>query len=261
MKMDRVLTLIKTYNVARHSSEKALKFILERELRELNVKITEISFTKEGYTEIVLQGEDEIIAQNYIRENYGTKRSIADINEGDILYGRFTDTEQVNFGLFIDVGVESSTKNIDALYPLFEIRNQLAKGEKAPLKQIVKAYGIIENLPMFFEVTEKQIIGSKLRVKISEETLEWFKEPMKDNKESLIITGATRRMLKQALIQTNHFEDIEVMERIGLLEYRLVCKKGTRADGLIPEIGHLLGNAKIGAQVPKRLKEILKNSE
>ena len=51
-------------------------------------------------------------------------------------------------------------------------------------------------------------------------------------------------------------EDIEIIERIGLLEYRLICKKGTRADGLIPELGPHLGRTKIGAQVPKRVLEL-----
>ena len=67
----------------------------------------------------------------------------------------------------------------------------------------------------------------------------------------------TRNAIKNALISSNHTEDIDEIERIGLLEYRLICKRGTRAEGLIPEIGYLLGRAKIGAQVYSRVKELV----
>ena len=110
---------------------------------------------------------------------------------------------------------------------------------------------------MFFEVVKKQVLGSKVWVKLSLGSLDWLNGALKERKEALIICGTTRNKIKQALIKSNHTEDIEVVERIGLLEYRLICKRGTRADGLIPELGYLLGRAKIGAQVPHRVKELM----
>lgn len=259
--MLKVVTLEKTYNVAKYSSEKAFTYILEREFEDLDVKIIEISFTKEKYAEVALEGEDEEIAKNILIRNYGTPRSIGDLEEGDVIYGRLRKVGEVKFGLFVDCGIKSTTQNIDALYPLFEMRKQLVEGKKVPLMNMVMAYGFIDNLPMYFEVVKRQVLGSKVWVKLSNESLKWLNNYLREKKESLIICGTTRRMIKNSLVSSNHTEDIELIERIGLLEYRLICKRGTRADGLIPELGHLLGRAKIGAQVPSRVEELYKIQE
>ena len=64
--MLKVTTLEKTYNVAKHSSAKAFTYILNEELENLDVKIIEITFTKDRYAEVTLDGEDENMAKNYI---------------------------------------------------------------------------------------------------------------------------------------------------------------------------------------------------
>ncbi|MHA1303987.1 MAG: DUF2110 family protein [Candidatus Heimdallarchaeaceae archaeon] len=255
--MIKITTLIKNYNVPNHSTKKALEFILHDEFHELDIEIKNITFTKEGYAELLIEGEDEQIVENYLQRTYGTKRSIADMQVGDIVYGRFLKTDQVNFGLFVEVGAITTTRNIDALFPLYEQRKQLAQNKTVPMKKIVRAYGIVENLPLFFEITEKQIIGAKLKVKLTEESLDWLTKPIREKKEALIITGTSTRMIKEVLKKTNHSQDIDIIERIGVLEHRLICKKGTRAEGLIPEIGYLLKGAKLGAQIPSRVQELL----
>jgi hypothetical protein len=252
-----VTVLERTYNVARHSSIKAFTFILSKELEGLDVEIKEITFNKEKYAEITLDGGDELVAKNLLIKNYGTKQSIGNLKQGDEIYGRFKDIGEVKFGFFVDCGITSTTEDIDALFPLFELREQLAGGKKTPLMQIMRAYGITENLPLFFEITKRQIIGSKVWIKLTEKSLIWLQKPSKEKKDALIVCGTTRRAIKNALITSNHTEDIEEVERIGLLEYRLICKRGTRAEGIIPEIGYLLGRAKIGAQVYSRIKDLL----
>jgi len=256
--MITVTILEKSYIVHKHSSAKALKYILESEFKDLDVEITNITFSKKRHAEVSLEGEDETIAKNFLISKFGTLRSIADLEVGDKIYGRFKEVGGVKFGLFVDGGVFSSTKEIDALYPLFEMREQLSEGYKSSLINMIKAYGIVDNLPMFFEITKKQVIGSKVWLKLTEESLQWLKEPLLKKRDALIICGTTRRTIKKALLETNHAEDIEVIERIGLLEYRLICKKGTRADGLVPEIGYYFGRAKIGAQVSRRIDNLLK---
>jgi hypothetical protein len=229
---------------------------LSKELSELDVDIVKIEFNKEKYAEITLDGIDEIIAKNFLINNHGTKRSVSAVNVGDAVLGRFKEVGGVKFGIFVDAGLETSTQNIDALYPLFAMREQLAEGNKVPLMDIIRAFGIVDNLPLFFEITKREILGGKIWIELTEESLDWLFDPLERDREALILCGTTSRMIKQALIRTNHTEDIEVIERVGLLEYRLVCKEGTRADGLIPELGPYLGRTKIGAQVPSRVLKI-----
>ncbi|MHA2358367.1 MAG: DUF2110 family protein [Candidatus Heimdallarchaeaceae archaeon] len=251
-----VTILEKTYHVAKHSSAKALGFILNKELEDLDVKILKIEFSKDKYSEITLEGEDEEIAKNFLITKYGTQKSVSDIKVGDQLIGRLKNVGEVKFGFFVDAGLKTSTQKIDALYPLFEARNQLVDKRKAPLVGIQRAYGFIDNLPLTFEITKKEILSKKIWVKLSDATVKWLKEPIKEKKEALILCGSTRRMIKQSLIRSRHTEDIEVVERLGLLEYRLICKRGTRAEGMIPEIGPYLGRTKMGALVLSRIKNL-----
>lgn len=254
--MLEVVILEQTYNVAKHSSAKALEYILKQEFEDLQVEVVNVTFDKNRYAVITLDGEDEVIAKNILINNFGTIKSIGELELGEKIYGRLKEVGGVKFGLFVDAGIQSSTKQIDALFPLYELREQLAGGKKASLMNIVRAYGFVDNIPFLFEVVKKQVLGSKVWVKLSPEAVEWLKEPIEENKDSLIICGSTRNMIKTALTQTNHEEDIEEIERIGLLEYRLVCKRGTRAEGLIPELGPFLGRSKIGAIKPVRINEL-----
>ena len=259
--MKKICTLIKLYNVPEENLKKSIEFILKNEFSELDVQIKKISFSEENLAEIHVEGEDEEIVANFIHNQYGAEYNISEIVENKSYFGRIRKTESVNFGLFIDMGVYISEERIDALYPLYEIRKQLVKNRKISLKKIVHSFGFIENLPLIFEVTEKRVIGRKLRVKLTKESLDWLLKPFEEENEALIITGATTKMIKDALKKTNHSQDIEIIERIGFLEHRLICKKNTRADGIIPEIGYLLGEAKIAAQSPGRLKRLLSTNQ
>ncbi|MHA1203601.1 MAG: DUF2110 family protein [Candidatus Heimdallarchaeaceae archaeon] len=259
--MKKIRTLIKLYNVPGENLKKSIEFILKNEFRELDIQIRKIVFSTENLAEIHIDGEDEEIVANFIRNQYGAEYNISEIIENKSYFGRIRKTDSVNFGLFVDIGAYMGEKKIDALYPLYEVRKQLVENRKIPLKKIIHSFGFIENLPLMFEVTEKQVIGRKLRVKLTKESLEWLLKPFEEENEALIITGATTKMIKDSLKKTNHSQDIEVIERIGFLEHRLICKKNTRAEGIIPEIGYLLKEAKIAVQSPKRLKQLLSTSK
>ncbi len=255
--MIKLITLIKAYNLDKESVKKAILYTLNNEFKNLSVEITNVKINDDFYTEIALNGEDEQIAANYIKKNYGIQQSISNIAVGDNLIGRLIMSKQINFGIFVDVGAITTREKIDALYPLYEIRKQLTNNNKLNIKNIVRAYGFIENLPLLFEIIEKQVIGNKLRVRLSDESINWLLQPFKDHKDALIVSGVSARMIKGALKRSRHSVDIELIEKIGILEYRLICKKGTRANGLIPEIGMFLNRAKIGAQIQSRILDVL----
>lgn len=250
-------TLQKSYNVPKHSTVKAFEYILKEDLKDLEIERVEITINKKRFIDVIVEGKDEKVARNLIVNEYGIRKSISEMEEGEIVTGRIVNIGKVRFGLFVNVGALKGNEIVDALYPLFDMRKQLADEKKIPLMKIAKGYGLTENMLMKYRIVSKAILRKELRVELTEETIEWLKEPFREKKDALIICGATRRMIKQALIKTKHWEDIEEIERIGILEYRIKCKKGTNADGLIPEIGGLLNRAKIGAQMTKRYKEII----
>ncbi len=255
--MKNIILLEKAYNLPTQNIAKSLKYIIREELKELNVDIKEVSFTKNNFAQVYLEGDDEVIAANYLIQYHGTIQSISDIEIGQKIIGRLKRPGEVGFGIFVEVGARTTREPIDALFPLYEMRDQLAQGQTVSTRQIIYAYGFVDNLPMLFEITEKKVLGGKLRIRLAPETIDWLENPLIQAKECLIVCGATKTMIKDALKQTNHYLDIEIIERLGLLEYRLICKEGTRADGLIPEIGGLLKGVKLGAQISYRVAEIM----
>ncbi|MHA1687034.1 MAG: DUF2110 family protein [Candidatus Heimdallarchaeaceae archaeon] len=252
-----IKTLQKSYNVPKHSTAKAIQYILSEELKELELDKIEVSVNKLKYIDITVEGKDEIVAKNLIINHYGIRQSISNINEGDLVIGRIVNLGKVKFGVFVDIGAHIGDRVIDALYPLFEMRNQLTEGNPKSLMEIIKGYGLIENLPLKFTIVSKSVLKRHLRIKMPKDTIEWLISPLKRKRDALIICGATRRMIKQALIKTGHWNDIEDLERLGVLEYRIICKKGTHGDGLIPEIGGFLNKTKIGGQLVSRYEDLL----
>jgi len=253
----QIKTLQKVYNVPPFSAIKAFNYILHHELADLDITIDSVNVDNHHLI-VSFHGPDENFAYNYIVKHFGRIISASEFNEGDIVLGRLSDVGKVKFGFFVDIGLLIGNTTFEALYPLYEARSQLVNGLKVPLMSISRAFGLISNLPLEFKIIEKKILKRKIRVRLAPSSLNWLHSSTQQKLEAVIVCGATRRMIKRALIATKHFEDIETIERLGLLEYRLICKRGTRATGIIPEIGGLLGNALLGAQIPERVTDLRK---
>jgi len=252
-------TLQQVYNVPPHSAIKAFEYILRHELSDLDVIIDSISL-EHRHLVVSFHGSDETFAYRYLIKHFGRVTSANDFSEGEIVLGRFSDVGNVKFGFFVDIGLLIGDSKFDALYPLYEVRSQLVRGIKIPLMPISRAFGIISHLPLEFELVEKKILKREIRVRLTQRSINWFHSVIKRNLEAVIVCGATRRMIKRALIASGHFNDIQEIERLGLLEYRLICKHGTHATGIIPEIGKFLGNALLGAQIPERVSVLFNTS-
>jgi len=62
-------------------------------------------------------------------------------------------------------------------------------------------------------------------------------------------------MIDQALRTTRHTDDIFEIEQLGYLEHSLVCKRSTRASGILAAIGPKLRGVAMHLFIPKEIKE------
>jgi hypothetical protein len=251
------ITLAKKIYTNKKNAFWRIKEFITREFEGLDVTISSLTFTEEGYISLILEGEDEEIAYNFLVKVYGKVENLDKLQSGDIVKGYIVSSGEVGFGLFVDIGVKEPYK-VDALVPLFALRNQLMDGNKVSVRKIIQGYGLVDNFPIEICIEEVSIGLKKIEAKLAEEQVTLFNRWKTESLDRLIVLGAFEEEIERALRESNHRTDIINIEQLGLTEYALTCKFNTNAKGLIPAIGRRLPKAKLEIFSPRRIRELQK---
>jgi len=261
-----LLTLLD--NFYSHSKQKSLdENYLSKALLQLikeRTKEFEVEFEYVGLHQpnnrpmIAMGGKDELFVKNYLIKEFGTIYEFISLQKEQILRGRLRNPDIVNFGIFIDCGVENPEKDI--LYPLFEMRHQLCGGKKLSKRQIVKAYGFFEHMPLFFEITEINKETHTIECKMAQISLDMIRTWIDDEFEILFSSGEPRKRIKKAIKYKKHYVDYVVIERMGFLETIVFLKKGTSAPGILADIGPQLKTTQLSMFRPVHVKELLQSA-
>jgi hypothetical protein len=237
-----------------------LKRNIEDNIKDLDVKITSILFEDDGFVNVTLEGEDELAAYNYLVTLYGKNIDLGELKEGDTIKGYICSSGNVGFGVFVDIGIKEPYK-VDALLPLFSLREQLAEGKTIPVRKIIKMYGLVNNFPIEITMQKVSIGTKKVEAKLSEKQLEIFEEWKVEELDKLLIFGAFKHDIVSALTKTNHSKDIISIDNLGWMENVITCKFNTNAKGLIPSIGKILHMARFEIFSPSFIRKTLKETE
>ncbi|NHJ46603.1 MAG: DUF2110 family protein [Asgard group archaeon] len=236
------LTLMTKIHTRKQSNFQVFKKEFNEALSDVDVTITSIVFDEYGLVTVELEGEDEIAATNYLTQLYGRSHDLAQLKAGDIARGYICSSGKVGFGLFVDIGIKEPYK-VDALIPLYTLREQLTAGKKLPVRKIINLFSLVNNFPVEIVIEEVSIGLKKIEARFSEKQLELFNKWLDESLDRLIIIGALENEIESTLRRTKHDDDIIEIEKLGWMEYSLACKFNTSAKGLIPEIGRLLPKA------------------
>ena len=235
-----------------------LKSAINEAIDDLNVQLNSISLSDAGYVSITLEGEDEIVASNYLKTLFGESKELNDLKGGDIIKGYICSSGKVGFGIFVDIGIKEPYQ-VDALIPLFVLREQLTNSDKVAVRKIIELFGLIDNVPLEVAITEISIGTKKIQAKLSDDQAAKFKQWIEEGLDKLIILGASQNEVEEALDKSKHSHDIIEIENLGWKENILTCKFNTTAKGLIPEIGRNLPKARLEIFSPGRIKRELRN--
>ena len=96
-----------------------------------------------------------------------------------------------------------------------------------------------------------------VRAEFSERQLSEFERYLDAYVDRLIIFGAPRSHVENAVKESKHIRDIIGIDSLGLLEHAVVCKLGTDAVGLIPKLGKLLSTAKLASFSPRKIQQLI----
>jgi len=214
-------------------------------LEGLEVDKLDLKIVKRGWVKVSIEGEDEAVASSILKRAYGEVPSMEEVREGTVLRGFAVDVGKVGYGLYVDAFLEDK----DALFPLYEMRRLLSRGRKLPARMLMRLYGIVENRPI--QVLIKKVQRGEVEVTLSDDQISEFRRWLRRKLDVLVVTGATDREVRRALIRTDHLRDVIKIERLAFLAHALVCKSDTDAKGLIPEVGPHLPGSKLGVFSPK----------
>ncbi|MHA1129428.1 MAG: DUF2110 family protein [Candidatus Helarchaeota archaeon] len=253
----RTITLLeKTYGSYKIAALNAFKTRLTKELEGLQVELKRVYNNSANWITVELEGADEDAAFNFLNHKLGSTSTLGDLEVGSIKKGKLIETGKYGFGLFLDVGLKFKEK-VDALLPLYTLRAQLAKNEKLSLRQLIYAYGLLDNYTLEVKIDSIDRLNRKIQVSLSDTQISRFRNWIKSGLDRLIVAGVTKHRLKKTIIQTGHFRDVAAIERMGLLEVIVICKRGTQARGILAEIGGLLKNAQIQLFIPETVRKYL----
>jgi hypothetical protein len=254
--MTELALLTKTYNV---NQLKQIDNMLKAQFEGLDVEAKVTAAGAGRWVQVSLSGEDEAIATNYLRKEFGfCPASLENVKKYSTLKGYIVDFGKCPDTLFVDVGV-LQPETVYVAVPLRHLQAVLADGMKLALKKIAELFGFCNDLPINIKVTtldmEKKLIEAKLATEQLERVTIWQESLL----DKLIVLGSTLKEVKRMLNYTGLDRDVINIEPLGMFEYALTCKLGTDAAGLISQVGRNLRNSRFVVFNPRKIKEILEH--
>jgi hypothetical protein len=229
--------------------DKALKLAFEG----LEVEAKILGVIADRWVQIVLAGEDEGIATNYVIKEIGLCPSnFGNVKKFSTLNGYISNLEKNGEELSIDVGV-FQPKIVHATIPLYHLQAQLVDGRKIALGKIAELFGLCEDLPVSVKVSRLNEEKSRIEAELSSRQIRKYMVWRESLLDRLVVLGSSLHEIKMTLERATLDRDVIGVEPLGLLEHALTCKLGTNAAGLIPKIGRKLRNAKFAVFNPEKL--------
>jgi hypothetical protein len=199
----------------------------------------ESDFSLQGHwLRIRSRGEDAGAFLNLLKQEYGdATTSRLNLEKWDAVNGFVTGAGRIGYGVYIDIGIQQPAPK-DALYPLHRMRAQLSDGEAKSSREILERNALVDSVPLKVVVTELE--GENISVELADEAREqlvsWRKYPF----DRVIVVGADKTRVENAVIASGLQSDIVKVEGLSMFVQSLICKIGTDAPGVIAKIGNRL---------------------
>jgi len=229
-------------------------------LREdLKVRISVRSTASEGWVQVDVTGEDEAVALNLLDREIGLAPASAEkVSKFCALRGRVISTADSRAELYVDVGVFEPAVYCAAV-PLWRLQAQLSDGVKLPLQRLAELFGLVDFVPMHVRILDDLNHERGLwEAELSGVQVSRFSGWLDSNLDRLVVLGATRGEVEEAVERAGHFRDVVRIESFGLFEHFVLCKLGTEAVGLIPKLGPRLRDASLTPFSPKKIKQLIR---
>lgn len=205
---------------ARDRALDGLRGLVNNRFGDLDVDF-EIGHREDDFPVVTVEGPDETVARNILREEFG--EIVPNHEAGETYVGTLDSWDED--GLVLDAGPAGDVR----------IRAQnLDLGQGSPA-QIRKRFGLVQHLPLRF------VAGPEPRLAEEEvdRLYDWKRGGDHDNGR-VNTNSATRSEVRATVNKSGHAQDIVTVERLGLLEMSIICNPDTDAPGLLADIGRFM---------------------
>jgi hypothetical protein len=205
---------------ARDRALDGLRGLVNNRFGDLDVDF-EIGHREDDFPVVTVEGPDETVARNILREEFG--EIVPNHEAGEAYVGTLDSWDED--GLVLDAGPAGDVR----------IRAQnLDLGQGSPA-QIRKRFGLVQHLPLRF------VAGPEPRLADEEvdRLYDWKRGGDHDNGR-VNTNSATRSEVRATVNKSGHAQDIVTVERLGLLEMSIICNPDTDAPGLLADIGRFM---------------------
>jgi len=219
----------------------------------LDVQVAVIGTLANRWVQVEVSGEDEGIATKLFERDMGfCPVKLANVKKFASLKGYLVGFEKNKEELTLDIGVVEPVP-VHAVIPLKHLQTNLAGGTKLLLNQLGEMWGFSDNLPMQIKVLNVNAGENQVEAQLQDSQLKMFERWRDSLLDRLLVVGASRAEVDEAILQGGIDRDVIEVEDLGTFEHALVCKLGTDAAGLIGAIGRMLRKAKFTVFNPKRI--------
>jgi hypothetical protein len=225
---------------------------------DLKIKVAVQGTSPRGWIKVTMSGEDEAVAIRLLDREIGVVTASAERVEGfSVFRGKVVDSAKSRIELHVDVGL-SDSGSYDAFVPLSRLQAQLGNGKKMPLQRFTELFCLFDFTPLSIRiVNDLRREKSALEAELSEDQLSRFSDWLNSNLDRLIVFGASRNEVANAVERAHHFRDVSQIETLSPLEHALLCKLGTDAVGLVPKLGPHLTAANLAPFSPRKIKQLI----
>jgi len=168
---------------------------------DLNGLSVTCSLTLTSWISVTVVGSEEQVAADVLVKQYGELR---DARPGDIVRAWLAEINED--GIALDTGCKRVSVPCVRLEPF----------GRGTVEQIASRFGLIHCMPL-----QIRLVGE-------------FDAEFTKNQIDVLWRW------KKGTDRSRHSRDVYAIERLGILEHSIICKKGTDAPGLVPRIGPYL---------------------
>lgn len=189
----------------------SLETIIRNQLDGLEVTY-ELGRRRDGLPSVTIDGPDAVAARNLLAAEWG--EIPGQLHDGETYHGILT--EWTDDGFIVDAGEE-------VVIPPEGLG--LGPGDPA---QVATRFGLVRNLPVTFVNGDPCELAEAERDRL----YGWRRGPGR-----VTANGVTRGQLRATINRAGHAQDIQTIERLGILEQSIICRDDTDPPGLLASIG------------------------
>ena len=231
---------------------KDFKVRLEKEIKDLKGQLTaSISVdgsTKSGWTRISVTGEDNEIVAEIIANRFGLAFTEPRFLEVPGVYEAAAMGTNER-GLTFDFGLDP--KRLKCIIPTSNLNAQLADGKEIPLEQLIEYYCLHPGVRISTRVTRRT--DNEIEAWLSDMYMHRVEDWVTAGLDRILVFDCYKKEAESAVLTTHLSRDVVAVESETLTLQSIVCKLGTDAVGLIPQLGRSLRKQKLKPFLPEKI--------